>query len=61
MATILEFPARVARVQSPNGEAHRQSCADIVIFPGIRYEREAEPAPKRGRRARHRDHLELED
>ena len=61
MATILEFPARVARVQSPTSEAARQSCADIVIFPGIRYERETETAPKRSRRARHRDLLELED
>ena len=37
--------------------------ADVVLFPGVRYERwtESAPAAKRGRRSRERDTLELAD
>jgi len=63
MASVLEFrrPALDCRQSAPK---RGSASADIVLFPGVRYERwsevPAEPAPAR-RRARRRDHLELED
>lgn len=60
MATILEFRIRDSRATAPKADL-RQSCADIVIFPGIRYERSTEPLAKQSRRGRRRDRLELEE
>lgn len=60
MATILEFPASLARTGS---SAHTMAgSAQVVIFPGVRYERVeiAEAKPSK-RQAARRDHLELED
>jgi hypothetical protein len=62
MSTILEFthvprPTSVPAVIA-DGSAY---SAEIVLFPGIRYERHAEPEtqePERGKRRR--DTLELE-
>lgn len=64
MASILEFrqPAFGSRQVSVKGDA--AVSADIVLFPGVRYERwtdaEAEPETPR-RRAHRRDHLDLDD
>ncbi len=57
MATIVEFRAAARpRIACSTG-----SSAEIVLFPGVRYERwAAEPAEKRGRN-RSRDRLELVD
>jgi hypothetical protein len=64
MATILEFisiprPASVPAVIA-DGTAY---SAEIVLFPGVRYERHAEPetkSEKPARAKRRRDTLELE-
>jgi hypothetical protein len=60
MATILEF-----RHGLKPGNARRNgftTSAEIVFFPGVRYERwEEEPAAKPKKRARHRDQLDLDD
>jgi hypothetical protein len=60
MATIVEFrrpPHRqTARAVRTNGPA------DIVFFPGVRYEREQQPeAPNRQKPKRPRDILHLEN
>ncbi len=56
MATIVEFRA----ASRPRAVCSAGSSAEIVLFPGVRYERWAdEPSEKRGRRARNRDTLEL--
>jgi hypothetical protein len=70
MASILEFrqPALQERPASDRQASTRSGGAtgpaDIVLFPGVRYERWAEapeqPAKPR-RRARRRDHLDLGD
>jgi hypothetical protein len=60
MATILEFPASHTRASS----THTMSghLAQVVIFPGVRYERVEIPEAKpRKRPSTRRDHLELED
>lgn len=64
MATILEFRAQSFR--SPLSASRQAGAgAEIVLFPGVRYERwveeplpTAQSKPKRGRK---RDRLELED
>jgi hypothetical protein len=65
MATILEFR------QGPRSNASRRNgmdtnrsdrLAEIVFFPGVRYERWADaPAPQQKKRARRRDKIELND
>ena len=66
MATILEFrPAASRTVQS----AAEATTAELIFFPGIRYERSSsaedlrQAAPKRGRKrhARPHDSIELPD
>ena len=65
MATILELRAMAGRASAPRsatGSAIGTASAEILFFPGVRYERwtdgpSAEPAKTR----RHRDKLELED
>jgi hypothetical protein len=64
MATILEF--RAGCVRGSHSARLQGSSAEIVIFPGIRYERWKEgetpaPAQPKIKRQRHRDTLELED
>lgn len=63
MATILAFPT------TARGEPRRtqrplpvQSSAQIVFFPGVRYERwlSDQPAAKRRKRSSRRDRIELE-
>jgi hypothetical protein len=65
MSSILEFrkPAlSIRQVTATNGAT---GSADIVLFPGVRYERwaEAPPEPEAPRRSsrRRRDHLDLDD
>lgn len=65
MASILEFRKSAFRFRPLNEQAAANSTADIVLFPGVRYERwSEEPAPQepqRSRRTRRRDQLELDD
>ena len=60
MASILSF-----RPSQRAGAAHTGSgaSAEIVFFPGVRYERWADEAPdaKAKKRSRRRDKLELQD
>lgn len=44
MATILQFHSDTDRVPVKAGRRRRRS-AEIVIFPGVRYERHEETAP----------------
>ena len=60
MATILEF--RQAQTHSASQRRGGRTPAEIVFFPGVRYERRDEaPASKPKKRARRRDKLELND
>jgi hypothetical protein len=61
MATILEFRNSTQRA----GRGTTAAC-EVIIFPGVRYERwdEIPPAPakaKRRSRAKSHDHLEIPD
>ena len=60
MAMILEFRTRHAHAES---SARAQTAgAQIIIFPGVRRERNTDPPkPVRRRRAPKRDRLELPD
>jgi hypothetical protein len=63
MAHIVEFRSSVARAE-PDCETARQGSAQIIIFPGVRRERHAEPVPKARRRDKgrpKRDRLVLPD
>lgn len=61
MATILEFRAsRQEPPQKPRGRRKRRS-AEIIIFPGVRYERRAEPAAAAKAKSVVRDVLTLAD
>jgi hypothetical protein len=60
MATILEF--RQGERRNASRRSGSDTPAEIVFFPGVRYERWAEaPAPKQKKRARRRDRMELND
>ncbi|WP_295559249.1 hypothetical protein [uncultured Hyphomicrobium sp.] len=64
MASILEFKQPALHCRQMNGKTAGAAPADIVLFPGVRYERRTEAQPetaKPKRRARRRDHLELDD
>ncbi len=74
MATILEFrPAANRGPQPPNGDPASTApfSAELILFPGIRYEREIEAAEpvvhqttskgRRKRRARAHDSIDLPD
>lgn len=63
MATILEFRS-VARTEPASALAGRglERVGEIVLFPGVRYERlpeKAEAKPKRGKSRR--DSIEIDD
>jgi hypothetical protein len=62
MASILEFRQPALQSRQVTTKSDAAGSADIVLFPGVRYERwgEGEPAKPR-RRARRRDHLDLDD
>lgn len=58
MATILQFRPALERTSSRTRPEHRRGQADIVLFPGVRYEHSAAvPSPRKG--LRNRDTLEL--
>jgi hypothetical protein len=60
MAMILDFRSRNARTE-PRDHAEAPS-AEIIIFPGVRRERQGEPPkPPRRRKGPKRDRLELPD
>lgn len=63
MATILRFKSAVASLPVRVSNSDRNGSAEIIIFPGVRFERMEEPpaARPRGRRARERDTLSLDD
>ena len=64
MATILEFRTQVARYPEFAEQRDRSQSAEVVLFPGVRYERDAQaeaPTKPRSRRSRQRDRLELEE
>lgn len=64
MATILEFRAHVAKYPEFAERRDPRQAGEIVIFPGVRYERDAEaaaPAKTPGKRLRQRDRLELDE
>lgn len=59
MATILEFQ-RGTRKAKADGAAGARRDGEVVLFPGVRYERWSDaPARERGAGRRH-DHLEIE-
>ncbi len=62
MATILEFRACV-RGASMSGQARVNGIpAEIVLFPGVRYERMTETAAGKGGKSRpRRDKIEIDD
>jgi len=60
MAMILDFRSRNARAE-PRDRAET-SGAEIIIFPGVRRERQTDPPkPARRRKVPKRDRLELPD
>jgi hypothetical protein len=62
MATILEFRNQERSTTLPAFSANRASAsAEIVLFPGVRYERQTEKDEEKSKRGkRRRDTLELE-
>jgi hypothetical protein len=59
MATIVEFKSASRR--GPALKEKAGVSADIVLFPGVRYERHPEPeTPKPKKTKRRRDTLQLE-
>jgi hypothetical protein len=48
MTNILEFPIRTENGPAQGAAVAARRQADIVLFPGIRYERAAEAAPGSG-------------
>lgn len=64
MASILEFRRPAFQFRPLTGKGGATGPADVVLFPGVRYERWGEAPPeaaKPRRRARRRDHLDLDD
>lgn len=60
MATILEFQ-RSQRKVKPDGALRARRDCEVVLFPGIRYERWAD-APSTDRQpGRYHDHLDLDN
>lgn len=65
MSSILEFRKPALPFRQVTATNVSTGSADIVLFPGVRYERSAEASPEseEPRRAprRRRDHLDLDD
>ncbi len=63
MATILRFRAVGASMPPRLIKADRSRSAEIILFPGVRFERAVEEraVKPRSRRARERDTLKLDD
>ena len=47
MGLVITFPGSANKRRNP--DTTRQTTAEITIFPGVRYERYAPEAPKRGK------------
>jgi hypothetical protein len=64
MASILEFRTPALQCRQVNRNGMTAVTADIVLFPGVRYERWAEDEPEAAKpkasRRRH-EHLTLDD
>jgi len=60
MAMIIDLQTAISR-SSGAARPRSHSSAEIVFFPGVRYERSEPPAPSRERssRTRRRDKIEL--
>ena len=64
MATILEFRASPLRETAAAGRMVSAGPAEIVFFPGVRYERwdeSEQPIAQRAKKSRRRDTLQLDD
>ena len=63
MATIVNLNAAAAMMRPGRAlKSDRRSSADVVLFPGVRYERGSDTsASGRARTGRKRDRLDLED
>lgn len=66
MATILEFRGFAGRTSAPGGARRglAASPAEIVFFPGVRYERHIDDGvakSARGNSRRKRDQLEIDE
>jgi hypothetical protein len=65
MATILKFAANQQVSTSEACASRRPTTCEVVIFPGVRYERASEPECEEPQRAvrtrRERDYLDLVD
>lgn len=64
MASILEFRQPELQPRHVTAKSEGAVSADIVLFPGVRYERWAEAGdePTKSRhRVRSRDHLDLDE
>ena len=65
MAIILEFRGLVPRGASASFDAASRASAEIVLFPGVRYEHWEDdvikPKASGGKKSRRRDTLELDD
>ncbi|MCB1522122.1 MAG: hypothetical protein KDJ37_16350 [Hyphomicrobiaceae bacterium] len=63
MAQIFNFSAHAPKSgTSVRRDLHRSGSAEIVIFPGVRYERVDDGGKQGGkRRAHHRDFIDLPD
>lgn len=63
MATIIEFRASSSRTAGAPPRGVRANSGEVVIFPGVRYQRWSdESAVKpRGKKTRRRDTLEFEE
>lgn len=62
MALILEFSAHASKACRRSASINATGSAEIVIFPGVRYERlDDTSAPRAKRRGKARDRIELPD
>lgn len=64
MATIVEFRSTSRRTKSlpvNSGPVNAGGSADIVFFPGVRYERPEEPAAEKPKKSKpRRDTLDID-
>jgi hypothetical protein len=61
MATIIEFHAHCPKSAPAGYRRATSATAEVVVFPGVRYERMSEVTPAKARRRRRRERLDLEE
>lgn len=62
MAHIVDFCAHARSCRASHSKRHRGQSAEIVIFPGVRYERwDDGTSPNGARNAKSRDRIDLPD